>query len=89
MAQSLEENAKKCAQWISRSKRIAMLSGAGMSTSAGIPDFRGPNGIYAMVKMENPEPSSDCPEGLESRTPRRLLDRQNRHDRSCNFFPGI
>ncbi len=55
MASKLEENASRCAQMIGRAKCIVMLSGAGMSTAAGIPDFRGPNGIYSMVEMENPE----------------------------------
>ncbi|MCP4601000.1 MAG: RNA polymerase subunit sigma [Proteobacteria bacterium] len=55
MASLLKENAQKCAHWIEHAKRIVVLSGAGMSTAAGIPDFRGPNGIYSMVKIENPE----------------------------------
>jgi NAD-dependent deacetylase len=40
---------------IERAGRIALLSGAGMSTAAGIPDFRGPDGIYAKLNIENPE----------------------------------
>ncbi len=40
---------------IERSSRIAMLSGAGMSTAAGIPDFRGPDGFYSVVNIPNPE----------------------------------
>ncbi|MCP4676518.1 MAG: RNA polymerase subunit sigma [Deltaproteobacteria bacterium] len=55
MTFKLEETAKKCAEMIEGAGRIAMLSGAGMSTAAGIPDFRGPNGFYSVVKIPNPE----------------------------------
>ncbi|AGT31982.1 NAD-dependent deacetylase [Geobacillus genomosp. 3] len=37
----------KLAQWIREADTIAVLTGAGMSTESGIPDFRGENGIYA------------------------------------------
>ncbi|HBT50778.1 SIR2 family NAD-dependent protein deacylase [Petrotoga olearia] len=51
----MSETAKKCAELIYNSNSIAVLSGAGMSTNAGIPDFRGPNGIYTQANIENPE----------------------------------
>ncbi len=39
-------DAAACADLISRSERIVAFTGAGISTAAGIPDFRGPQGLY-------------------------------------------
>ena len=55
MSQQLQESAQKCAEMIRESQRITLLSGAGMSTSAGIPDFRGPNGLYRRADIDTPE----------------------------------
>ena len=32
--------------WIERAERIVVLTGAGISTESGIPDFRGPQGVW-------------------------------------------
>jgi NAD-dependent deacetylase len=37
---------------IRHAKSIVVLSGAGISTAAGIPDFRGPNGLYVTRRYD-------------------------------------
>ena len=37
---------QQATEWVRNSQRIVVLSGAGLSTDSGIPDFRGPNGLW-------------------------------------------
>ncbi len=38
-------------QWVDEARRVVVLTGAGISTDSGIPDFRGPEGVWT----KNPE----------------------------------
>ena len=40
------EDIEKVRSWVDRAARIVVLTGAGISTESGIPDFRGPQGLW-------------------------------------------
>jgi NAD-dependent deacetylase len=54
MRNRLTLEARACAEKIRHAKRVAALTGAGISTAAGIPDFRGPQGLY-VTRQYDPE----------------------------------
>ncbi len=63
----ISSQARECARLIRESKALGVLTGAGISTKAGIPDFRGPQGLY-VTRRYDPETVFDL--GYFLRDPR-------------------
>jgi len=49
----MEAKINKVAGMIAASKRLVVFTGAGISTESGIPDFRGPEGLWTKVDPED------------------------------------
>ena len=56
MKENLEEQIDIIAQWIIESEHLVAFTGAGISTDSGIPDFRGPDGVWTRRDAGLPPP---------------------------------
>ncbi|KAJ3436971.1 nad-dependent protein deacetylase sirtuin-(6/7) family member [Anaeramoeba flamelloides] len=57
----LLKKTKKFAKLIKYANRIVFFTGAGVSTSAGIPDYRGPNGVWTCEEEGREPPKASKP----------------------------
>jgi NAD-dependent deacetylase len=48
---SPKARAEQVREWIAAAERVVALTGAGISTDSGIPDFRGPQGVWTKNPM--------------------------------------
>jgi NAD-dependent deacetylase len=42
----MQSSVEKVRRWVGEARRVVVLTGAGISTDSGIPDFRGPQGVW-------------------------------------------
>lgn len=53
---TLKERIQQLAQWMFEAKDLVVFTGAGLSTESGLPDFRGPDGIWTRQEKGLPPP---------------------------------
>src|SRR3712207_8984268 len=61
--QRLEQHIATIARWIIQCQHIVAFTGAGISTDSGIPDFRGPEGVWTRRDAGLPAPQWRVPPG--------------------------
>ena len=54
----LEEKIELAAKWIFESNHLVVFTGAGISTESGLPDYRGPDGVWTRRDAGLPPPKS-------------------------------
>ena len=57
-ASDVESKCVALAELLRSAKRVVAFTGAGVSTSCGVPDFRGPNGVWTRERQGLPPPEA-------------------------------
>jgi NAD-dependent deacetylase len=73
-------------RWVDRAERVVVLTGAGISTDSGIPDFRGPQGVW--TKNPKAERTSHISHYVDDPEVRRLSWQQRLHHPAWSAEPN-
>ena len=88
MVHDLQHNAnvRTLTHWVDQSDRITVLTGAGISTDSGIPDFRGPNGVW--TKNPKAEKASNIQNFISDPEVRKASWRERLDNRAWSADPN-
>jgi len=75
---SLKDRVETLAQWMAEAGYLVVFTGAGISTESGLPDYRGPDGVWTRRdKGLPPPPKQDWSTAEPNESHRAILELQN------------
>ncbi len=72
-----EERIETLTRWMSQAKHLVMFTGAGISTESGLPDFRGPDGLWTRQAKGLPPPKLDWSSAKPNESHAAIAELQN------------
>jgi len=72
----LEKRIETLARWIAEAKHPVFFTGAGISTESGLPDFRGPDGLWTRQAKGLPPPKFDWSKAMPNQSHRAIVELQ-------------
>jgi NAD-dependent SIR2 family protein deacetylase len=76
-ATGLEKRIEKLAQWLFKASHLVVFTGAGISTESGLPDFRGPDGLWTRQERGLPPPKFDWSSAKPNQAHIAIVELQN------------
>jgi NAD-dependent deacetylase len=73
----LEERINTLARWMAEAGHLVIFTGAGISTESGLPDFRGPDGLWTRQEKGLPAPKFDWTKAKPNQTHMAIVELQN------------
>lgn len=73
----LEQRLQTLAEWILNARHVVIFTGAGISTESGLPDFRGPEGLWTRRDKGLPPPQFDWSSAKPNSAHMAIVELQN------------
>jgi NAD-dependent SIR2 family protein deacetylase len=76
-AASLDKRIETLAQWLLQARHLVIFTGAGISTESGLPDFRGPDGLWTRQAKGLPPSKFDWAKAMPNQAHMAIVELQN------------
>lgn len=78
MMSDFDERINRLVEWLAQAKHLVVFTGAGISTESGLPDFRGPDGLWTrQAKGLSPPPPVDWSRVQPNKAHMAIVELQN------------